>query len=266
MALAAIDIIEGALWREVDGTPTEVRRTAVLQDLTAPTGADSLMRAALDDPALPLAGAQHPTETALLLRERIPRALDPFTCQVELVYKLPPGGGIEIPPGYPTTIRGGSAVEQVETAVDRYANPIIVSRPGHPDQGGKIHPFVAGEQLSLGETAQSADPTLIGKTWTNLVNTGPFFFDLAALPRTWLIMEIGFELVSDDTVPFWTWDFTYELRKRPWVLYGVAGSWDPQVVYNDPETNRPPADLVAGEGYKTVEWHIDGNFALLFGP
>jgi hypothetical protein len=258
-----LDIIDGARWREVNGRVAEITRVALLSDLT-PGTTDDVLRTALDDEGLPQPGAAHPNENECLLVERVPRPLEPGIVSIDLVYRLPSSGGFNIPPNFPTTIRGGSSTQQIETAVDRNGAQITVEFEGR-EQGGVIAPLVAVEHLSLGETLQSADPTLVSRPWTNAVNSGPFYFDQSALARTWRIAEVSYELVNADTVPFPTWTFGYELEKRPIVVVGIVGGWDPQVVYIDPEENRPPPDLLAGVGYKTIPWHFEGDFSILFG-
>jgi hypothetical protein len=261
---ATLDIIEGARYREVTGSVAEITRTAIVTGVTGIAGADSMLREALDDDDIPAPGSEHPIESELFLEERIPRPLGLGIVNVELIYRRPAGGGLDIPPGYAFIMRGGSAVEQIETVVDRFGNEITVAYNEH-ELGGKIHPLVAAEQLSLGElNVGSADPTIVHRTWTNTVNTGTFFFDVVAAPRTWLITDISFELVNAAAQPFPLWNFTYELRKRPQIIQGIVGGWDPQVVY-EAEDGTIPADLEAGVGYKTVEWHVPLDFAFLFG-
>lgn len=258
-----IDIIEGSRWREVTGAVVEIARTAIIDGLPGTAGDDSLLREALDTTGVPEPGAEHPTEQDLILEERIPRPLDATIVQVELIYRRPGGGGVDIPPGFAFIMRGGSAVEQIETAVDRFGELITVTHNDHTI-GGKIHPLVAAEQLTLGETVKMADPTILHRTWTNAVNMGPFFFDVVAEPRTWLITNIGYELVNAESFPFATWNLVYELRKRPQIIAGVIGGWDPQVVY-EADDGTIPGNLIAGEGYKTVQWHFPMDFAQLFG-
>jgi hypothetical protein len=260
---AILDIIDGALLRRHKGTIAEVTRVAIVKT-AAPATEDAALLQALQDPAMPAANAEHGQYPGLFLVDQQVRALGPTLFHVDLLYQRPEGGGFDPPPNFPLRIAGGASVQQIETMVDRFGNPITVTHNGVL-QGGVIHPEVAVEYLRLGETAQSADPTIIHRTWVNVVNSGPFFFDVAANPREWRITDINFELEDPDTLPYPTWQFGYELHKRPVVVFGVVGTHDPQVYYKDPDTGQPPNGLVAGVGYKTIQWHQAMNFTALFG-
>ena len=263
MGAVILDIVDGALLRKHNGVIAEVVRTAIVQ-VDAPGINDSALLAALQQVGMPADNSEHPQFPGLYLEDHQVRAIGPTLFNVELNYRRPEGGGFDPPPNFPLRVAGGASLEQVETMVDRFGTPITVSHNGVV-QGGVIHPLVALEQLRLGETAQSADPTIVHRTWVGAVNTGAFFFDTAAAPREWLITDINFELEDPDTVPFPTWSFGYELRKRPVVVLGVVGTHDPQVYFKDADTGQPPDGLVAGVGYKTVTWHDALNFAQLFG-
>lgn len=264
MAQAAIiDIVEGALLRKHKGLIAEVTRTAIVQ-VDTPGINDEQLNACLAVSPIPAANSVHPQFADLILDDQVVRAIGPTLFHVELQYRRPEGGSFQPPPNFPLRIAGGASLEQVETMVDRTGTPITVEHNGVV-QGGVIHPLVALEQLRLGETAQSADPTIVHRTWVGAVNTGSFFFDGAASPREWLITDISFELEDRETLPFPTWSFGYELRKRPLVVAGIVGSHDPQVYFRDQDTGLPPDGLVAGVGYKTVTWHDSLDFAALFG-
>lgn len=263
MPAAILDIVEGALLRRHKGDIVEVVRTAIVQ-LDSPLPFDTALFGAIVIPGMPAANDPHPVFAGLYLEDQQVRAIGPTLLHVELNYKRPEGPDSDPPPNFPLRIAGGASLEQVETMVDRMGVPITVEHNGVV-QGGVIHPLVALEQLRLGETVQSADPTIIHRTWVGAVNTGPFFFDQVAAPREWLITDITFELEDADTIPFPTWSFGYELRKRPAVVLNVVGTHDPQVYFKDPDTGQPPDGLVAGLGYKTITWHDALDFAALFG-
>ena len=266
MATVQVDLIDGARYRERDGKLVEISRVAIISGLPVrPT--DLVLNSARAFLQLNGQGPQtpHPTHTNLTLRDRVLRPLDPTIVIAELVYSLP--GDQPAPPNFPIAVAGGASSAQIETMVDRDGVPITVEHPPGSGikQGGVIHPLVAEETLRLSEVAQSSDPTLTQRVFSNTVNEGPFFFDCGAIARTWLIEEIAFELLDAESTPLPTWSFRYSLRKKPIVIAGIAGSHDPQVFFKDPETGQPPEGLTAGVGYKTIPWHFSTNFAVLFG-
>ena len=119
-------------------------------------------------------------------------------------------------------------------------------------------------------------PWSIVSSWVNMVNTGSFFpYAPCAASRTWLITDMDYELLSSSNplgAPLY--EMTLTMRHNP-------NTWDPFVIYIDPETGRPPAcvspgkdgngdplpcvgGLVENVGYKTVKWHWEDDFNILF--
>lgn len=262
---SAIDIIEGSFVREIDGVIVEIHRLARIRvfEFFNPLTEDEVIFEALNDTgavAFPQPGEVHPHDGSLILVGRECRAIDTHTLAIVFVYKLPGGGGFNPPPSEQFVISGSASVEQIETELDRQGNQITVEHPfpGGVVQGGRITPLEARSEISLQQRAQSSDPFSFSETWTNSVNTGGFFYDTNAQPRTWLFARVGFTLLDADTMPFPTWEFRFDLRKNP-------DGWDPQVVFHDPETGEAPPGLVPDEGFKTIPWHFAIDFATLFG-
>jgi hypothetical protein len=173
---------------------------------------------------------------------------------VDLLYRLP-GEDVNPPGTGAFVVTGGSAVSQVESEVDTMGAQITVQHAGEV-QGGTITPLVAFDTLTLESPKQSLNPWYTARNLTNAVNNGPFPYDPYAVPRTWLIENVQFQLLDDHPFPWW-YRFRYELRRDPL-------GFDPQVVYIDPSTGRPPPGLVDGEGFKTVLWHAEHDFGYYF--
>jgi len=260
-SISEIDIIEGVFARETGGRVTELHRLGRFR-VTPGDGTfneDQVVFEMLQDVGtFPIPGAPHPHDAALVLTDREVRALDTNTLTCLYVYKRPDSGGFPPPPANSFVISGSAGVEQIETALDRQLNQITVADAGGLVQGGRITPLEARSEISLRQNALSSDPFSFSETWTNTVNTGSFFYDTNATARTWLFARVGFTLIEPFSLPFPTWEFNFELRKNP-------DKWDPQVIFRDPETGEPPDGLVAGVGYKTIQWHSALNFATLFG-
>ena len=238
MATVIADIIEGARWKEVNGTVTEITRIYDVRDLPAPPppstpgvafavqlGFDELHQIALNVPSVPQPGEAHPVKSALVVTSRIPRARSPFAVRILVHYSLPGGSGFDPPPGSSFVLSGGSSVEQIETQLYRLAQPdgtpagnqITVEHNG-VTQGVEISPFEARDVLRVGNVFQSADPQALSRSWTNLVNSGTFLWDGSAIPRTWLVTEYPFTLTNSDTLPFPTYEFTVSLRHNAPIL------------------------------------------------
>jgi len=270
-----LDIIEGARVRYEGNRYVEAVRTAVV-DLTGfgtvAGGAfneDQLLAFAVQHLQLPPIGTPHAHFPGLSLQAKAarPQAGQSRVFRVELIYKRLEENAP--PAGHQFEISVSSTAQQIETMVDRGGVPITVewTPPGASMakvQGAVIHPDVAGETISLSETFQSGDPTAVTRVWTNATNQGSFFYDQSASGGEWRITFIGAVLVDGFTIPFPTWRFTYQIVKKPEIITNVVGGHNPQVYYVD-DNGDPPVGLMAGTGYKTVDWYFQMNFANLFG-
>ena len=130
-------------------------------------------------------------------------------------------------------------------------------------QGATINPFEARQVLRVGNLFYTNWPQLFVQQWVNTVNIGSFRFgDFPPLsnPRTWHITDMTYDLQDGGLPGLDLYLMVISLRHNP-------DGWDPGVVFIDPETGKPPSDLVAGTGYKTVIHYTETNFAsgTLFG-
>jgi hypothetical protein len=251
------DIMDAARWQEADGRITQIDRKVLIHDFEVPPNghvADAVCNKALQSTLMPQPGVAHPHQGDLLLRGRVARAVSTNIVEVLLTYKLPAEGSLPDPMNY--ELSGGASIQQVQTEVVPPGRPepsgqVTVEYNGVV-QGGEISPYEAIATVRFEYIAATQIPLSIVRSYTNLVNDGTFWgFDPSAMPRTWIISEVSFERVALE--PVTQYRFGFQLQHNP-------DGWDPQVIYVDPETGRPPADLVANLGYKTIAWHNAVNF------
>ena len=248
-----IDIIENARWHEQDGLVVEIGRLAIISNLDPilTTPRDFLFVLARAQLGLPSNGASHPWQPTLKLRERDFTAMGHGIVHAMLKYKRDDLGA---PSGVSYVLRGGSSSEQIETQLDRAGNQIIVSHQGK-QQGGEIHPYEVRSEIQASWLEQSQFPGDFTRTYANKVNNGVWTLDLTAPARTWHCRDISFDPENSQLSPpqyRFTASFTYN-----------PDMFDPQVVYIDPETGKPPPMLVAGQGYKTIPWYEEADFSAI---
>lgn len=237
-------MIEDVQWRERAGVVEEVQRGALVYGLTPNSGTpEQLVANALAVAGVPDFGDAHPIYSGLRLEERRPRVLDPTVVQVILVYRLASGGiQDEPPPGFAAAIRGGTALEQETTQVDRDGNQITVpwTFPGTGQTRqfpGEVQALRPRDYLSFTNTVQSASPGTIGRQYAGTVNDDVW----NALPAGgWLCQDVQFELIDRSTSPP-TWRMVYSFRAN-------AKGWQPDVVFIDPNTGKPPSGISVGNG------------------
>ena len=266
-----IDIVDGARAQVENNEIVELSRVAILDysALTRPFILDEIIIDAVTTRLLPATGLPHILTPNLYLKSKVamPEAGQSRIVRVELAYSRIDEFGQ--PPGATWAVRVNSSSVAIESTVDRSGVPITVAwtPPGATVadvQGGVIHPEVASMSITASHSAQSTSPTMMPLVWTNAVNTGGFAFDPTAQPRSWRVVNVAVELVDPESLPFPTWRFAYTIVKVPITVQGAAGGHDPMVFYKD-DNGDPPEGLVAGVGYKTIEWYTAMSFASLFG-
>jgi hypothetical protein len=247
------DIRTGAQWEEEDGRIKQIDRMMLVSDIDMgneiPSARDWRLQKVLDSPNVPQPGDAHPLAADLFLRGRVVRPVDTNIFELLLTYKLPEGGTLPDPNNY--ELSGGASIQQIPTEIDRNGDQITVEYEG-VEQGGTITPYEAIAGVTFEYVATNVAPLAVVRLYTNLVNNSvAWFHDPSALARTWIIADVAFDRIQ--VVPITKYRFGFTLQHNP-------DGWDPQVIYEDPETGRPPPDLVAGVGYKTIPWHNEVNF------
>lgn len=158
-----------------------------------------------------------------------------------------------------------SSSGQIQTERDAAGNPLTVSYTYPADY---VIPQYAGQTLTTGASASvmSSEATMRGEArvltdfpytitslFNNAVNAFPFNGGLA---RTWLCTHCGAQLLDQGTRPR-TWLFSFVLQWRPF-------GWDQHYWFVDPNTGKPPSDLVYGTGIKPLTWYPELHFGAYF--
>jgi hypothetical protein len=198
-------------------------------------------------------------EANLILTNRRARVVgnSPSKVEVTLEYLRQ---GIDSPNG---VILGGSSLRQITSEKDFFGVQITTSHT-YPDtdeefggetltQGSPINPLYPQMTLRGIVRVQQDFPHLYASEWIGHVNS-----------TQWAGLNAGKMIVSNvQWMPFdfsttpKTWEFTFEFQGDP-------RGWQPSVFFVDPRTGKPPVDLVAGTGTKTVSWYPTRDFNTVF--
>lgn len=260
-----IDILDNVRWREVQGTITEISRVALVQlkglppNVPSNLAGESIVTIALRNSEVPQPGAPHPVVHGLFVVERFPIIRSRVIVQIEIRYKRP--NLEQPPPGEAWVPSGGAGLEEISTQLDRNGTQIITEHEGII-QGGQIHPLMPRRELQFSWSAQADTPGQLVDAYVGKVNSDTW---QNGSPRTWLCMSFNFGIANAATTPV-TYDFTANFRQKDDGTVNDSGEptgHDPQIIFIDPETGKPPSNLVAGEGYKTVVWYDEAVFGNL---
>ena len=278
MPTVVSDVIDGVRLREEGGVVVSIDRAFIVSGIPGVPGApeglpvdpvqqvmvppgglrsDEVLKLALDNNGVAQPGFAHPVYDHLFVSSRTTKVLGPQTIMVTCTYTQPGGGSFDPPLGSLYTLTGGSSVEQIETAFEPGGTVQIEVTHGGVTQGGTITPFEGRAVLGFGSAFPSIAPWLLTTNWVNTVNGGPFFYAPGAEKRTWLITDFNFELAerkSPSGIPIY--QFSLSMRHNP-------DTWDPGVVFINPETGKPPENIDA-TGHKTIQWHSEMDFDTLF--
>lgn len=256
-----LDMLEGS-WVEFADTGNSAVRVAYVQNLTG--SATAILAQALEAPSIPSIGTRHPSIVNCPLRRKRAELLPDHTdgAKVTLSY-----GTQQIGPGYfdypaddeaVPRIEVATTVQSVRTSFDSSGQPIVLSHTyiiEDPETGtstektveqrGQVDYFLPMTVVRFfrRETRSPGDKS---KLYTRKLNLLPVFGD----PKHyWMCTKLAG--VSDDRGV--SYNVTYEFQRHP-------ESWNPQVVFIDPITHLPPADLVPDVGIKTVQVMQDIDF------
>lgn len=261
MAIVHEDIIEGTATFTFDGW--HIERVFAVTGLAGEKY--DKMVTALNTLGVPALGDAHPSSqlTDCYLREAIP-SLDPkdnSAVRIRLVYANAT---------WPTerqqinTLEVGGSLSQIQTNLDRFGNAITVSYTYPSDY--KLDSELAGDTITTSgmvtkliperhivkRRVEYADPSIKSQMYLGAVNHGSWNLDISATEGQWLCTQL--EGVSNDGGV--TWIVTYGFQCR-------EDSWSMVVVFIDPNTGRPPADLVNNVGIKSYQEYKIRNFNAL---
>ncbi len=223
----------------------------------------TVLTEALDESALPQYG-DHLTEDLsdnaydLELVERNVKSVEKNRVRVELVYEnfADLEENLDDPRGGYVTGEVRCNLQQKTSNLDINGNLVEVSHTypsddyNYPDetlvQGGQFQYYEPERTVFIRGIKQTRHPWLIAKAIIGRVNLNSFGGEL---PRYWLCTGCSWKLAwagrmggsARENRYYMNFEFQYN-----------ADTWDPTVTFIDDVTGKPPRNLVAGVGYKTV--------------
>lgn len=246
-----IDLVRDVFLTEHAGETVEARRLMVLVGVS---DRPSIMENSKMFPQLPLPGdvLNARTDPEMILEDRAFRVVswDEATgtakVRVEMIYRRQ---RTDLTPQ-----RGGTALEQITSEVDKNGAAITVEHGG-VTQGGHITVLTPRSTYSTESIEETDDPERVVLRWLGKINSVAWH---NGHPKTWLIVRADWELAdafSDPPVYHFTWEMEYRREK-----------WDPiTVAYKDPQTGERPVGLVEGTGLKDINWYDAVSFTAKFG-
>jgi hypothetical protein len=251
---ASIDRIDLLSCQERFGVIIRLTRKAYIKGLTDTD--HTALFAALEAAGLPASGTALGKD-GLVLAERNPTIIEgsPDQAEVILVYEhyKNEGQSYDNPPVGPFVGTTRASLQQITTNKDQNGDLILLQHtypaddPDFPNetkyQTGEISVFVPQKTLTVTGVKQTQAPWLIANNIIAKLNSTTF---AQADARHWLCTLASWENMDPSTGAN-RYFMTFEFQHNP-------DSWDPTAVFNDENTNRPPANLVDGEGYKTIEY------------
>ena len=186
-------------------------------------------------------------QSSLILRNRTLQNIDEaariFTARLEYEIAGSLGGG----PGDTSQVTLASSVVQIETQLDRAGDQIIVSH-NTGEQGGKLKVTTPQLVIVYPLTKSTSAPVAFVAKYLNKVNS---ILWNQADPGKWKCTAAKLEQITSGDPALWSMVFTFTLN---------PDGHQPQVVFIDPETGKPPPNLVADVGYKQIDWFDEVDF------
>jgi len=261
------DLMDGASGRLTQTGWTDVERIAVVSGVTGGSAAGKIYTAA-SATGMPAIGDAHPCIKSCYLYEIIPTTVhDTETMRFRLLYKqyvnlritsLPAVMNPEL-----NSIQVGATLSQVEThydkdGVEQYLTYTYPAGYPNKEKAGKkydtteLFTKMMPEHSIIINMREFQNPSQKAIDYVGYVNSGPWSLHRSAAQGTWLCTGITGR--SDDGRVSWT--VTYSFQYRP-------DTWSITRLFIDPDTGKPPADLIAGVGIKTIKPYGLRNFSLL---
>lgn len=160
--------------------------------------------------------------------------------------------------GVTPTIRVGSALGQVTTNLDKDDAELVVEHNGKSviAEASVLRPEMnISLEIQIDDGDLPDEPGEIAKDFVGKVNEAGWTIDPTADEGTWLCTSIEWE--SPDNGATWIGRFEFQFR---------AEGWGQRIYWIDPESGRPPADLVEGTGVIDAEFHALADFNALPSP
>lgn len=273
------------------GVLMELRREALVSGLnldpdTGGTADFRILQEALNSLPGGLAFGDSPIgHPDLVLIERVPRLIpgEQTKVVVELVYKRF-GSAIETM-GFINEgnfrARGGGTLRQITTGKNQFGVDIVVcytypakcsptpcaEAPGYPHQapclagttkcqGGEVQVDLPSDVLEFEGRWRGASPGAMARTWRGFTNNAGWNGGDAG---EWRCSEVTFtpwDIAGGSPGNFiWLVNFYFQFDPT---------GWNPDAIFRDPITGKPPPDLVQGDGVITVDWYPERNFSEFF--
>jgi len=242
MPSVRLDTVEGYSPAKFNKDGWEFTRGAIVQGLTASGDAreSEAVQAVIDNGQS--LGSAHPTKPLVYLDSIGVQSMKGSVAILSLVYKT--GGGTsgrteETPAN--TTIEVGATLVQKEVNTDAFGNLLKVTYKGR-EQGGTASAMVPQVTLSARRTEAQA-PDDKAASYVGRVSAAGWRLS-PGVAGAWLCTSI----VGSSSDGMQTWDVSYTFQRDE----DAEHPWWTQIVYTDPQTGRPPADVTVGNG---IEWY-----------
>lgn len=270
---AILDSFHEGTAERLPGGSRRIVRTVFVSGLVGPAHSKSID--AMDVVGMPRYGDFHPSPKAgdLPLSHIASRMIDgePDKAVVTLTYEFPTATGgfilFENEPSETTApqIEVTTTLNQLTTNLNAAGTLMTVEYklPETPDRPISETVTQVGEASVMVPTTsvnymrrEPKNPLAKARLYVGKTNSIPVFGDAA---RNWLCTGLGGP--SDDGGLSFNVTYSFQ-RGEPHEIAGreVAPGWDAVIVFIDPATGKPPADLVVGIGIKTEVMYKSINF------
>lgn len=160
-------------------------------------------------------------------------------------------------------VRGGGSLQQVNTNFDIYGNQIVVEHTYADDDEGsfagltktvtaEVQQLFPQIELVYEGVMQLAAPILFQQSYQGFVNSSWWN---GGARNTWLCTNVEFDQHNTALL-------TPSYRVMMSFQYD-SSTWNPLAIYKDPETNKPPIDIVDGVGVINVYTQPETDFNLI---
>ena len=272
MASVTLDLISFLEADERDGMLQRLVRVAYVSGISGITDY-SVLTSALDEAGVPAYGDTLTENTAnneyyMRLVERNPRLIDKDKVEIQLVYESILNSPQFLHDPRANQILGSvrCSIQQKTSSTNKFGDEVTVqytypaddsyNRSGTDEQGVEFQYYEAQRSVVIEGIKIEQMPWLIANRIVGRVNSVPFSGEAV---RTWLCTACNWRpgwqgrAVSNN---HYYMDFEFQFD---------ADTWDPVVRWIDPNTGRPPKDLVQDVGIKTIEKLEEVDFEDIIG-
>lgn len=271
MATVQLDRIEFLSASEKYGVLQSLSRRAHISGLEKTGGGVpddyTILLRALEEAGLPAAGTLL-EGTALVLTERKPTVVDKDKVEVDLQYELAlnEGQNLDDPPYGLVLGEIRTNLQQVKSNKDEVGALIVVEHTYPAEdpefggetkqQTGEIDDTVPQKTFTLSGVKETTTPWLIANAIIGKVNSVNFGTNGT---REWLCTSAGWKWYGMEMPGnVHKYLMTFEFQHNP-------DGWDAVAVFIDSRTGKPPAGLVEGVGYKSIQKKEAVDFAAIIG-